>query len=62
MNFDKPRIEQKCYGMDEKYRQVFIDAQNRLLEAQKCKFDMVLTPGDEVFLRSIGVQIDSNRS
>jgi hypothetical protein len=61
MNYGQP-LGDKCKGMDEKYRQVFIDAQNRLLEAQNRKFELVLTPGDEVFLRSIGVQIDSNRA
>ena len=58
MSFYEP-LDKRCAGMDEKYRQVFIDAQDRLLDAQKRKFEMVLTPGDEVFLRSIGVKIDS---
>jgi hypothetical protein len=59
MNFDRPRIEFKCAGMNEKYRQVFIDAQKRVLEEQMRKVGLVLTPDDSEFLKSVGIKPDS---
>lgn len=57
MNYGQS-LEDKWKGMQPKYAQAFIDAQKRLLEAQKRKIGLLLTPGDKFFLRSIGVQLD----
>lgn len=57
MNFYEP-LDKKCAGMDEKYRQVFIDAQKRLLDAQRAKLEgYPWTSEDALFLKQCGVAV-----